>query len=105
MRNFTRGVAVCMLFVFAACATVGKPFDTTHVNDIRKGESDMAQIRAWFGEPHSKVTFAQNDAGCVERWQWTHGKGSAFNAKGEALVIDFDSAGKVCDHAFSTAVQ
>ncbi len=46
---------LALLSLLAACATVGKSFDTTHVPDIKNGEQNKAQIEAWFGTPHQKV--------------------------------------------------
>ena len=35
---------LALILVVAACATVGRKFDTTHVNDIAKGVQDKQQI-------------------------------------------------------------
>jgi outer membrane protein assembly factor BamE (lipoprotein component of BamABCDE complex) len=103
MRNFIRVLAVCFAITGAGCATVGRQFDTTHVNDIRKGAQDKAQIRAWFGEPYQTAPLQGNPAGCVERWQWTHAHSVAGGrTESQVLIVDFDAAGKVCDNAFST---
>src|SRR4051812_21032988 len=104
--SFVRGcaLAVCLAMAAAGCATVGRKFDTTHVNDVKKGAQDKAQIRAWFGEPYQRTSPLQNNpAGCVERWQWTHAHAVAGGrTQSEVLIVDFDDAGKVCDNAFST---
>ena len=84
------------------CATVGAKFDTTHVNDIKKGQQDKAAIAAWFGQPHATAKLASHPAGCVERWQWTYAHSVvAAGTVSDALVVDFDAAGKVCDNAYS----
>ena len=95
-----RTLFACSLL--AACATVGTKFDTTHVNDIKKGEQDKAVMAAWFGQPHRTQALANQPTGCVERWQWTYAH-SAVGAGtvSDALIVDFDSAGKVCDNAYS----
>lgn len=101
-------VAVLGLFVFvAACATVGRKFDTTHVNDIVKGQHDKQQITQWFGSPNQTTSpLTGNPAGCVERWQWTYAHSVAGGRTvSEVLIVDFDAAGKVCDNAFSTVDQ
>jgi hypothetical protein len=89
------------------CATVGKSFDTTHVNDIKKGTDDKATIKGWFGEPHQTVApLTNNPAGCVERWQWTYAHSVAGgDTVADSLVVDFDKDGKVCDNAFSQVKQ
>jgi hypothetical protein len=84
------------------CATVGAKFDTTHVNDIKKGEQDKAAMAAWFGQPHQTVRLSAHPAGCVERWQWTYAHSVAGGSTvADSLVVDFDNAGKVCDNAYS----
>jgi hypothetical protein len=89
------------------CATVGKKFDTTHVNDIQKGAHDKQQVTAWFGEPNQITSPLQaHPAGCVERWQWTYAHSVAGGSTvSEVLIVDFDAAGKVCDNAFSQVKQ
>ncbi len=91
----------------AACATVGKKWDTTHANDVQRGAHDKAQMVAWFGEPTSKVSPLRNSPfGCVERWQWTYAHAVAGGSSmSDVLVVDFDTAGKVCDNAFSQLEQ
>jgi len=96
-----------LLSLLAACATVGKPFDTTHVQDIRNGEQNKAQIEAWFGTPHQKVMPLQGSPlGCVERWQWTHAESVAGGkTTSKSLVVDFDAKGVVCDNGYSETAQ
>jgi len=97
--NALRIVAVLAL---ASCASVGNKFDTTHVNDIKKGVQDKGQIRAWFGEPYRVQPVTGSPAGCVERWTYTHAFSSYGGAKTktETLVVDFNPSGKVCDEAY-----
>lgn len=99
-------LAACLSVTAVACATVGRQFDTSHVNDIQKGVHDKAQIRTWFGDPYQRTSFSKNAAGCVERWQWTHAKAVVGGRpRSEVLIVDFDQGGKVCDNAFSTVGQ
>lgn len=103
----TRFVPLVVSLTVFACATVGKPFDTTHTGEIQKGVQDKAQITAWFGQPSQTTSLpAGNPAGCVERWQWTYSHSVAGgDTVADALVVDFDAAGKVCDNAFSQVKQ
>jgi outer membrane protein assembly factor BamE (lipoprotein component of BamABCDE complex) len=91
-------VAVC----FAGCASSGRQFDTTHVNDIKKGVHGKADILAWFGEPSSKVTLTDNSMKCVERWTYVYAHAVGFGkvTESHSLVVDFDANGKVCDNAY-----
>jgi hypothetical protein len=100
----TRGLLLLSLAFAAACATVGREFDTTHANDVKKGAHDKAQVEQWFGPPHTRVAPLQNNPnGCVERWQWTHAHAVAGgSARTQVLVVDFGPDGKVCDNAFTS---
>lgn len=87
-----------------ACASSGRKFDRTHVNDIKKGIHTKAQIREWFGEPYQVTAPLQgHPAGCVERWTYVYAYSSYGGAKtvSAALVVDFDGNGKVCDNSYS----
>lgn len=95
---------VSLVCLFAACASAGKPIDKTHMDDIANGVQDKAQIRQWFGEPYTVQTgLAGHPGGCVERWTYEYAKARGFGqvTYSEVLVVDFDPAGKVCDHAYS----
>jgi outer membrane protein assembly factor BamE (lipoprotein component of BamABCDE complex) len=93
---------VAVVVVALACAGAGKRFDTTHVPDIRKGQQDRDQIRGWFGDPYQKTPLQGHPAGCVERWTYTHAFSKAgISTTSETLIVDFDAAGKVCDHAYA----
>jgi hypothetical protein len=96
-------VPVLSVALLAGCVTVGRDFDTTHANDIRAAEHDKSQITSWFGAPRFTTRFDRNAKGCVERWRYEYATatvGSSGRAK--ALVVDFDTNGRVCDYAFST---
>jgi outer membrane protein assembly factor BamE (lipoprotein component of BamABCDE complex) len=90
--------------LLAACATAGRQFDRTHVNDVKKGVQTKEQIRAWFGEPYQVTApLSGHPAGCVERWTYVHAYASygGMKSTSASLVVDFDKKGKVCDHAYS----
>ena len=102
MKNFfAAGIAVALLFI-TACASSGRQFDTTHVNDIKKGVQSKADIQAWFGEPNSKVALKGNPKQCVERWTYVYAHAVGFGTVTEShsLVVDFNAKGKVCDSAY-----
>lgn len=106
IRNRIWLLAVIVL-VLCACATAGRQFDRTHVNDIKKGIHTKEQIKGWFGEPYQTTTLQGHPAGCVERWTYVHAFSSHGGAKtvSAALVVDFDSNGKVCDNAYTETKQ
>ena len=101
-------VTACLVFSMAvllvACASAGRKVDRTHIDEIANGVQTKSQIRTWFGEPYGVQTGLQNHPnGCVERWRYEYAKAQGFGnvTYQEVLVVDFDPAGKVCDHAFS----
>jgi outer membrane protein assembly factor BamE (lipoprotein component of BamABCDE complex) len=96
-------VAVIAVFALISCATAGRQFDRTHINDIKTGAQNKDQIRDWFGKPYQVQSISGSPAGCVERWTYVHAYASYGGAKktSAALVVDFDRGGKVCDHAYT----
>lgn len=102
VQNVLKIVAVVAVLALVSCASAGKQFDTTHVNDIKKGSQDKDQIRAWFGEPYRVQAISGSPLGCVERWTYTHAFSSfgGTKTKTETLVVDFNKRGKVCDNAY-----
>lgn len=101
-QNVLKIVAVVAVLALLSCASAGKQFDTSHVNDIKKGSQDKDQIRAWFGEPYRVQAISGSPLGCVVRWTYTHAFSSFGGAKTktETLVVDFNKSGKVCDNAY-----
>jgi len=103
MKTMTLGLVIlAALASLAGCATVGREFDTTHANDVKTGAHDKTQVTSWFGAPSATAQLKDHPQGCVERWQWVHATATVGSAaKSKALIVDFDSTGKVCDHAYS----
>jgi outer membrane protein assembly factor BamE (lipoprotein component of BamABCDE complex) len=102
-RTFLALSALGIFCLFAGCASTGRQFDTLHVNDVKVGMQDRQTIEQWFGEPYKKATLAANGKGCAERWTYVYAHAVGFGTVTEshALVVDFDSNGKVCDQAYS----
>jgi len=96
-------VMLLVVLSLVACASAGKRIERTHIDEVSNGAQDKAQIRQWFGEPYTMKTIVGHPAGCVERWTYEYAKAQGFGkvTYSEILVVDFDSKGKVCDHAFS----
>ena len=97
-------IMLFLVLTFTACASAGKPIDQTHMDEIANGVQTKTQIRQWFGEPYTvKTGLTAHPSGCVERWTYEYAKARGFGnvTYSEILVIDFDAAEKVCDHAYS----
>jgi len=95
---------ITALVLAGACASAGRRIDRTHLDDIAVGEQGKSEIRAWFGEPYAMQTNLQgHPSGCTERWRYEYAEAQGFGnvTYQEILVVDFDAAGRVCDHAFS----
>lgn len=93
-----------LVLIITACASAGNRIDRTHIDDVKNGVQNKARIRAWFGEPYTiKPGLIGHPGGCVERWTFEYAKAKGFGkvTYSEILIVDFDTEGKVCDHAFS----
>ena len=91
---------VGLVFILSSCASssIGRKFDTTHVNDIEKGVSTKEIIRQWFGKPYATGA-AETElraVGCVEGWSYLY----AYLTTSESLAVYFDADGKVCANAY-----
>ncbi|MEJ2201100.1 MAG: hypothetical protein P8X63_08825 [Desulfuromonadaceae bacterium] len=100
-----KNLSVLLLVLFiSACATAGSRIDRTHMDEIKNGVQNKTQMREWFGEPYTiKTDLKGHPSGCIERWTYEYAKAKGFGTVtySEILVVDFDTEGKVCDHAFS----
>ena len=87
-------LSLCVFSSNAACVSAGKEFDTTHVNDIRKGQAREEIVR-WFGEPSrgDKLSLVDSPRGCVKRYRYKF----ADSDESRVLWIDFDWRDQVCD--------
>lgn len=98
-KRLTRLATVALLaLTLAACATVGRDFDTNRVDQIRIGETTREQVREMFGEPWR--TGIEDG-----KPTWTYGKyrWSAFSdARTTDLVIRFDQQGRVTSYVYNT---
>lgn len=101
-RPYTSALASIAFASLCACASAGQKFDTTHVHDIQKGVQSKTEIQAWFGTAPTTSAVTQSELGCVERWIYTYAHSVAgASTTSEALIVDFDAKGKVCDSAYS----
>ena len=56
MPRLDRLVALTgLLAALAGCASSGRQFDATHVNEIENGKQDKATVLAWFGDADARV--------------------------------------------------
>ena len=94
-------IALSALMALTGCASSGKKFDTTHVNDIETDKTTRAQVDAWFGPPASQ-TSANTPQGAVLRYTYTYAYSSWGGAKttSKSLVVDFNAQNVVVDHAY-----
>jgi hypothetical protein len=97
---------LALAIALTGCAA-NKQFDTAHVGDVQNGAQDKDQVTQWFGDPHQIISpLRKHPAGCVERWQWTWAHSlPTGESVANALVVDFDKDGKVCDHGYKELKQ
>jgi len=102
VRWFLLTACLMVTAMIFGCASAGKQFDTTHVNDVKIGQ-DKSQIQTWFGSPNTSTAITGHPKGCTERWMYTYAHAVGFGkvTESKTLVVDYDSKGKVCDHAYS----
>ena len=99
-------VALALLasfLVLGGCASVGRDFDETKVEQIRKGTTTRAEIEQWFGQPNDRAPVEQPNGG-VLRYTYKYGKASwgGMSSSAKALVVEFDANDIVVDHAYSS---
>ena len=103
MKNALLSLVAIALMSLSSCASVGRPFDLTHVNDIEVGVQTKAEIQEWFGEPNTIQTFAETPTGAAERWMYTYAHSKAsISTTSHSLVVDFNATDVVCDQAYAT---
>jgi hypothetical protein len=104
MENTRKRLAILVLaLVIAACATAGRDFDRTNVNNIKPKVHDKAQITEWFGKPGQVTRTSGNPQGCNEMWIYTYARSTHGGARtrAAALAVLFDAQGKVCESSYS----
>jgi hypothetical protein len=84
-----RSLTLACFLVATGCVSTnqGRPFDATHIPDIKPG-MDKAAITAWFGEAFREEDM---DGPCTERWVY-------YSAPAKLLFVQFDDKGKVCSY-------
>jgi hypothetical protein len=95
MRRRTTLPACALLvlpIVTCGCYEFGRPFDESHVPDIRVG-IDQRVLREWFGEPIAKVPLVGQK--CSERWMWLYGR-QGLGATTHSLAVKFSGKKTVC---------
>ncbi|MFC3151552.1 outer membrane protein assembly factor BamE [Litoribrevibacter euphylliae] len=98
-RNFIRSFAVLVMAAWlSACATVGKDFSETKINQLVINSTSQQEVKALFGSPWR----VGSESG---QTTWTYGlyKYSAFNPSAtKDLVIRFNKDGSVASYTFNT---
>ena len=96
VSGFALGVS--LVFLFSACATIGRDFNASKVDDIKIGKTTQAEIQNMFGRPW-RVGIEDG------KLTWTYGSYhySAFSeARTKDLVVRFDANNIVVSYTFNT---
>ena len=88
-----RSILLSWAFAWAAAGCASASFDAGRARTIAVGQS-REQVRAVMGQPDHMTKTLEHPKSCAERW--TYGE-----APREALLVDFDGQGRVCDVAFT----
>ncbi|NLW05577.1 MAG: hypothetical protein GX029_10190 [Pseudomonadaceae bacterium] len=98
MRYFkTILLALTLVGLLTACATVGKPYAEHKVTDIVLGETSKTDIQTMFGNPwRTGLESGQ------QTWTYAHYRYGVFsNAQTSDLVVRYNKQGKVVSYTFN----
>lgn len=84
----TPSIAVAIVLL-TACASIGKKFDISKVDQLKPGISTRADAEKLLGPPLAE-TFVAGDQKLLK---WMYSQGTAFGASAANVQILFDSAG------------
>ncbi len=86
LDKLTKWIGVFFIILLGACATSGKPFDDSHVKDLKKGATTKLQVLDLFGLP-----FEEGVENGFDTWTYLDKKASFFGPDSQKdLVISFD---------------
>jgi outer membrane protein assembly factor BamE (lipoprotein component of BamABCDE complex) len=92
--------AVCLLALLAAsgCATIGRPFATHEVSQVRLGQTTQSDVLRLFGAPwRTGLEDGQ------QTWTYGHYKYSLFSREKTCdLVVRFDERNVVVSYTFNS---
>ncbi|MCI0527927.1 MAG: outer membrane protein assembly factor BamE [Nitrospira sp.] len=96
--KFKLVLPVILTIVLLGCAgidrEIGRDFDSTKVDQIKKGETTADEVMKLFGEPLSRLVVS----GTEEQWIYTYSRGPADKPKKlDITLID----GVVKDYVYS----
>jgi hypothetical protein len=82
---------------------------TTHLQDVKVGVQDKAQLIAWFGQPTINVPGGSlrgplhRHEGCVDSLGWNSVQVEGARTTIKNIVVDLDAKGLVCDMDYAEA--
>jgi outer membrane protein assembly factor BamE (lipoprotein component of BamABCDE complex) len=98
LDKFLKWVCVFSIVIFGACATIGKPFDESHVKDLKKGTTTKLQVLEILGLP-----FKEGVENGLDIWTYFEKENSLFSRDLQKdLVISFDKNNVVKSFRYSS---
>lgn len=82
---------IILTAMLSACASVGREFDSSKLNQLQSGTSTIMDANRLLGKPTAMST--NSDGSQVLGWHYA--KSSLGGAKSEVVSIIFDSSGKM----------
>ncbi|MEQ9845656.1 hypothetical protein [Pectobacterium brasiliense] len=77
-----------VVVALSACASVGKNFDESQLNNIHKGSTTEQNVIAYFGAPMSQTVDSEGNRTLM----WTYSHATAFGKpEGKALIIQLSN--------------
>ena len=97
MQYFKTILLVFLCITIMGCATIGRNFDDTKIQQIKNGATTQAEILQIFGEPYGKSV-----CGFLHSWRYQHAHDTIVNPPSvKTLIIRFDKNDIVYDYMYS----
>lgn len=103
MRQIVIGLLLALCIAMPSCATVGRDFNESLVQELVVGKSTKEDAVALFGPP-SSVTVTNFNDDFKEMLVWSYARAAAFSisTKGKSLMLTFDKDGILKAHSSSS---
>lgn len=97
MKNLMKAAGLAAAMATAGCVTVGRPFPTDKIAEIKTGKTTQAEIVAAYGHPY-RTGLEDGDT----TWTYMMYKVSPFTQSTKDLYVRFNADGTVKSYAFNT---
>ena len=97
-KTLARAACGALLLATAGCVSVGRPFPTDRIKDIKLGKTTRADLTAAYGRPY-RTGVEDGD----ETWTYVNERLALFGEQTtEDLYVRFNADGTVKSYSFNT---